>query len=58
MPLTAEPLTDETTGTFTLGEGPSVRRLGFGAMRVTGGGVWGPPDDVDEAKIHQIGSRT
>jgi len=27
-----------------------VNRLGFGAMRVTGKGIWGEPDDPDEAK--------
>ena len=27
-----------------------VHRLGFGAMRITGKGVWGPPADRDEAK--------
>jgi len=26
-----------------------VNRLGFGAMRITGDGIWGPPDDRDEA---------
>ena len=36
------------SGTFTLGDLP-VHRLGFGAMRVTGRGVWGPPDDRAEA---------
>jgi pyridoxine 4-dehydrogenase len=50
MPLTADHLTDEAVGTFRLGDGPTVRRLGFGAMRITGRGIWGPPEDVDEAK--------
>src|SRR6201991_239264 len=27
----------------------SVRRLGFGTMRLTGKGIWGPPKDHDEA---------
>jgi aryl-alcohol dehydrogenase-like predicted oxidoreductase len=36
--------------TFTIGGDLEVHRLGFGAMRVTGRGVWGPPDDPDEAK--------
>jgi pyridoxine 4-dehydrogenase len=49
MPLTAEPLTDQAVGTFRLGDGPTVRRLGFGAMRITGQGIWGPPEDIDEA---------
>jgi pyridoxine 4-dehydrogenase len=34
--------------TFTIGGGLTVNRLGFGAMRLTGRGVWGPPDDPDE----------
>jgi pyridoxine 4-dehydrogenase len=34
----------------TLGEGLEVRRLGFGAMRITGEGVWGPPEDPDSAR--------
>ena len=36
----------EPSGQFSLG-GMPVRRLGFGAMRLTGEGVWGPPDDPD-----------
>ncbi len=36
------------SGTFTLGEDLSVNRLGFGAMRLTADGVWGPPTDPDE----------
>lgn len=35
-------------GTFRLGGEAPVRRLGFGAMRITGKGIWGPPDDPDE----------
>jgi pyridoxine 4-dehydrogenase len=34
---------------LTLGGGLTVGRLGFGAMRITGRGVWGPPSDEDEA---------
>ncbi len=34
--------------TFTIGGDLTVNRLGFGAMRLTGKGVWGPPDDRDE----------
>lgn len=37
------------TETFLLGGDLPVRRLGFGAMRITGPGVWGPPRDRDEA---------
>ena len=36
-------------GTFRIGEGPEVHRLGFGAMRITGAGVWGPPADPKAA---------
>jgi pyridoxine 4-dehydrogenase len=36
--------------TFTIGGDLEVRRLGFGAMRLTGPGIWGPPDDPDEAR--------
>jgi pyridoxine 4-dehydrogenase len=36
--------------TFTLGGDLPVRRLGFGAMRITGDGIWGPPKDPEGAK--------
>ena len=36
--------------TFTIGGDLEVHRLGFGAMRITGKGIWGPPDDPEEAK--------
>jgi pyridoxine 4-dehydrogenase len=36
------------SGTFTIGGDLTVNRLGFGAMRLTGTGVWGPPADPDE----------
>jgi pyridoxine 4-dehydrogenase len=36
--------------TFTIGGDLEVHRLGFGAMRITGPGIWGPPDDPEEAK--------
>ncbi len=39
---------DQASGTFTLGGDLTVNRLGFGAMRITGKGIWGPPDDHDE----------
>src|SRR4051812_40545324 len=38
------------SGTFTLGGELTVNRLGFGAMRLTGDGVWGEPADRDECK--------
>jgi pyridoxine 4-dehydrogenase len=39
----------QASGTFTLGGDLTVNRLGFGAMRLTGPGVWGPPEDRAEA---------
>jgi pyridoxine 4-dehydrogenase len=41
-------LTDQSAGTISVA-GHSIRRLGYGAMRITGDGVWGPPDDRDGA---------
>ncbi len=35
--------------TYTIGGDLTVNRLGFGAMRITGKGVWGPPKDKAEA---------
>ncbi len=46
-PPTARPAI--ASGTFYLGPDLPVRRLGFGTMRLTGDGVWGEPDDRDEA---------
>lgn len=37
------------SGTFTIGGDLPVHRLGFGAMRVTGRGIWGQPADKAEA---------
>jgi len=34
-----------SAGTVTLGGELTVRRLGYGAMRLTGAGIWGPPKD-------------
>lgn len=48
MPTTeARPV--EAAGTFVIGGDLPVRRLGFGAMQLTGKGVWGDPADRDEA---------
>ncbi|HEY0140485.1 MAG TPA: aldo/keto reductase [Thermoanaerobaculia bacterium] len=41
--------TAAASGTFTIGGDLTVNRLGFGAMRITGDGVWGPPRDRNEA---------
>src|SRR5437867_4746369 len=39
----------EASGTFLIGGDIPVRRLGFGAMQLTGDGVWGEPPDHSEA---------
>lgn len=36
-------------GTVSLGGELTVNRLGFGAMRITGDGIWGPPNDSEAA---------
>jgi pyridoxine 4-dehydrogenase len=36
--------------TYAIGGDLEVRRLGFGAMRITGDGIWGPPDDPEAAR--------
>ena len=38
----------QASDTVSLGGDLTVNRLGYGAMRLTGKGVWGPPDDHDE----------
>ena len=37
-------------GTIDIGGDITVHRMGFGAMRITGDGIWGEPPDRDEAK--------
>ena len=46
--VTAQKSVAQASGTFTLGGDLTVNRLGFGAMRLTGKGVWGPPADREE----------
>ena len=46
--VTAVRLTDELVGTIGIGR-RTVRRFGYGAMRITGDGIWGPPRDHDGA---------
>jgi pyridoxine 4-dehydrogenase len=46
--VTIQPVA-HASGTFTLGGDLTVHRLGFGTMRLTGNGIWGPPDDRAEA---------
>ena len=42
-------ITAAAAGTVTLGGEVTVNRLGFGAMRLTGPGIWGPPKDRQAA---------
>ncbi len=37
------------SGSFKIGGDITIHRLGFGAMRITGEGIWGPPKDRAEA---------
>lgn len=40
-------------GTITLGGDMTVNRMGFGAMRLTGKGIWGPPQHPEKA-VHVL----
>ena len=40
----------QQSGTFAIGGDRGVHRLGYGAMRITGQGIWGEPADRDTAK--------
>lgn len=42
--------TADAAGKFTIGGDLTINRLGFGAMRITGDGVWGPPRDAAGAR--------
>jgi pyridoxine 4-dehydrogenase len=48
--MTTTQLTAGASGTFTLGGDLHIHRLGYGAMRVTGEGIWGEPKDPEGAK--------
>jgi aryl-alcohol dehydrogenase-like predicted oxidoreductase len=43
-------VTAAASGTFSIGGDMEVTRLGFGSMRITGDGVWGPPKDPVAAR--------
>ena len=43
------PQVAQQSGTYTLGSDLEIHRLGYGAMRITGQGIWGPPKDKPEA---------
>ena len=49
MSTQVESITAAAAGTIKLGGEVTVNRLGFGAMRLTGLGIWGPPKDHDAA---------
>jgi aryl-alcohol dehydrogenase-like predicted oxidoreductase len=49
MSTQAQSVSAALSGTFTLGGELTVNRLGFGAMRITGEGIWGPPKDKKQA---------
>jgi pyridoxine 4-dehydrogenase len=49
MSITQKPVSAANAGTVTFGD-LTVNRLGFGAMRITGEGIWGEPKDRAEAK--------
>ncbi|MEY2406129.1 MAG: pyridoxine 4-dehydrogenase [Acidimicrobiaceae bacterium] len=46
----ATSITAAAAGTIDVGGDLTVNRLGFGAMRITGPGIWGEPPDREEAK--------
>ncbi|HEX3942007.1 MAG TPA: aldo/keto reductase [Acidobacteriaceae bacterium] len=41
---------EKGSGTLTIGGDLAVHRLGYGAMRLTGKGIWGEPKDPEEAR--------
>ena len=43
-------VTAQISKTFKLGGELEIHRLGYGAMRITGKGIWGEPDDREAAK--------
>lgn len=47
--MVASELDAKRSGTFKIGGEIPIHRLGFGAMRITGPGIWGEPKDRDEA---------
>ena len=47
---TSEVVTAKVSGTLTIGGDLKVNRLGYGAMRITGKGIWGEPKDPETAR--------
>ncbi|AIE84313.1 aldo/keto reductase [Fimbriimonas ginsengisoli] len=50
MSSTTERIDAAASGTFVIGGDMPVHRLGFGAMRITGPGIWREPQDPEEAR--------
>lgn len=50
MSTISSPASAASAGTFKIGGSLPVHRLGFGAMRITGPGIWGEPKDPAEAR--------
>lgn len=48
--MTTATINAAASGTFTVGGDLTIHRLGFGAMRITGPGIWGEPRDREEAR--------
>jgi pyridoxine 4-dehydrogenase len=48
--MTTEVVNAKASGTFAIGGDLTVNRLGYGAMRITGDGIWGEPKDAEECK--------
>ncbi|TGA96752.1 oxidoreductase [Sporolactobacillus shoreae] len=47
--MAEQTITAASAGSFKIGEDLPVHRLGYGTMQLTGRGVWGDPEDPDEA---------
>src|SRR5271156_261989 len=47
--MTELTLSAAAAGTFVIGGDLTVNRMGYGAMRITGPGIWGPPADKNAA---------
>jgi pyridoxine 4-dehydrogenase len=48
--MTTLTVSAKASGTFAIGGDLVVNRLGYGAMRITGNGIWGEPKDRENAK--------
>lgn len=48
--MATETVNAAASGTFAIGGDLTIHRLGFGAMRITGPGIWGEPKDREQAR--------